>query len=267
MLSLFGPPTTQVDSLHYQIEAVRMAFEDARDRVGDTEDIQTDLDYLLDESRIHERVKSVFKPNAASSPGTPVPTNCTVSFQVADSLGNAVSFVNSNYMGFGTGLVPKGLGFTLQNRAAGLSLVPGHPNEWGKSKRSYHTIIPAVITEDGTDGGVEKLHATISNMGGFMQPQGHLQLMLKLSSGMDPQQAVDEPRFCIPTGLRDGEVMLEDGFEDVVVEGLIEKGHKVKVLKGYDRTVFGRAQIIVCREDGVKICGSDGRCDGCAGGG
>ncbi|GMH58695.1 hypothetical protein TrRE_jg13525, partial [Triparma retinervis] len=122
MVSLHGPPSSPACLLHYQIEAVRMGFEDARARVGDTADKEGDLEYLLDPQRIHRRVSETFDPSRTAFKGSPMPTNCTVSFQTADSMGNAVSFVNSNYMGFGTGLVPEGLGFALQNRGAGLSL-------------------------------------------------------------------------------------------------------------------------------------------------
>ena len=109
----------------------------------------------------------------------PDPTSCTVSFQIVYKDGNTVSFVNSNFMGFGTGLVPDGCGFTLQNRGAGFSLEEHHPNAIEPYKRPYHTIIPAMITHADTD----ELYATLSNMGSFMR---HMQLTVALATGLDP---------------------------------------------------------------------------------
>ncbi len=139
---------------------------------------------LLDRERISKRALKLFDGDKAVIHGEPTPSSCTVSFQVADEEGDAVSFVNSNYMGFGTGLTPEGCGFTLQNRGAGFSLDPSHPNVLEPGKRPYHTIILAIMTHADTG----ELYATLSNMGGFMQPQGHLQLKVNLlTCGMDPQ--------------------------------------------------------------------------------
>ena len=129
---------------------------------------------MLDQERISDRAKKVFDSEKASVQGIPDPTSCTVSFQVVDRDGNAVSFVNSNFMGFGTGLVPDGCGFTLQNRGAGFSLEDNHPNVIEPYKRPYHTIIPATRGETVCPSTTDELHATLSNMGGFMQPQGHM---------------------------------------------------------------------------------------------
>jgi gamma-glutamyltranspeptidase/glutathione hydrolase len=186
-----------------------------------------------------------------------------VSFQVVDTSGNAISFVNSNYMGFGTGIVPEGCGFSMQNRAFGFNLEAGHPNVVAPCKRPYHTIIPGMMTHADTS----ELYATISNMGGNMQPQGHLQLAVDMIAGeMDPQQAIDAPRFCIADGTQDGTVFLENGIDDGVLKQLEVYGHKMKPnLMGHERSVFGRAQIIKKdRTTGVLWAGSDGRADGCA---
>lgn len=166
-------------------------------------------------------------------------------------------------MGFGTGLTPEGCGFTLQNRGAGFSLDPTHPNALEPRKRPYHTIIPCMLTH--ADSG--ELYATLSNMGGFMQPQGHLQLVSNLlDNGLDPQACIDAPRFCILDGSRDGIVYLEEGFHPDTVSGLRRMGHRMKPgVSGHEREVFGRAQIITRdRETGVLCAGSDGRADGCA---
>mmetsp|Transcript_17099 Transcript_17099/g.30702 ORF Transcript_17099/g.30702 Transcript_17099/m.30702 type:complete len:629 (+) Transcript_17099:65-1951(+) len=268
-------PQPSSEMLHAQIEMMRLGFGDSRAYVCDPdfakqqpqldgEKDKTSSEWLLDKERISKRALKLFDRDKAVIHGEPAPTSCTVSFQVVDSDGNAMSFVNSNFMGFGTGLTPKHCGFTLQNRGAGFSLDPTHPNALAPSKRPYHTIIPALMTHADTD----ELYATLSNMGGFMQPQGHLQLVVNmLTNGMDPQTAIDAPRFCIPDGTQDGTVFLEDGFHPSTVSEMLRLGHKTKpsVATGHEREVFGRAQIITRdRATGVLCAGSDGRADGCA---
>eukprot|EP00934_Nitzschia_sp_Nitz4_P002791 Nitzschia sp. Nitz4//scaffold3_size479765//178217//179941//NITZ4_000073-RA/size479765-processed-gene-0.272-mRNA-1//1//CDS//3329550677//2781//frame0 len=249
---------------HALIEMMRLGFADARRYVADLEHTsQKTLDWLLDDERVGTRASQMFDPTKAAIQGTPLPSSCTVSFQVVDSLGNAISFVNSNYMGFGTGIVPEGCGFTLQNRGYGFSLDPSHPNALAGGKRPYHTIIPAMLTYADTG----ELHSTLSNMGGNMQPQGHIQLTVDLiAGGMDPQQTVDCPRFCIADGTQQGAVQLENGMEEETVNELKRLGHDmIPNVEGHDRAIFGRAQIIYKdRTSGVLWAGSDGRADGCA---
>lgn len=253
---------------HAMIEMMRLGFADARSYACDQEFckgkgrcIKTHHE-LLNPTRICQRANDLFDPHKATVQGAPDATSCTVSFQVVDKQGNAVSFVNSNYMGFGTGLVPDGCGFSLQNRGAGFSFQPGHPNLIEPLKRPFHTIIPAILTHADT----HELYATLTNMGGFMQPQGHLQLTLALVAGLDPQMAIDQPRFCIPDGTRNGAILVEEGVPEDIVARLRELGHDVVGnVAGYARSVFGRAQIIKRdRETGVLWAGSDGRSDGCA---
>jgi gamma-glutamyltranspeptidase/glutathione hydrolase len=166
-------------------------------------------------------------------------------------------------MGFGTGIVPNGCGFTLQNRGFGFCLDPNHPNALAGGKRPFHTIIPGILTYADTD----ELYATLSNMGGNMQPQGHVQLTVDMvAGGMDPQAAVDKSRFCITSGTQNGVVQLEEGISEQVVKELVAKGHYLEAnVSGHSRSVFGRAQIIKKdRSNGVLWAGSDGRADGCA---
>jgi gamma-glutamyltranspeptidase/glutathione hydrolase len=184
--------------------------------------------------------------------------------QVVDAAGNACSFINSNYLKFGTGIVPEGCGFSLQNRGAGFSMDAAHPNAAGPHKRPYHTLVPGMATND-SDGS---LFASFSNMGGFMQPQGHVQLLVGLlDRGLDPQAAIDASRVCLSAGAHDSAVELEDGIPADVLVGLRGMGHAVgaDVIRGWDRQLFGKAQIIMRdRSTGVLWGGSDGRGDGCA---
>ncbi|KAI5301815.1 hypothetical protein KEM56_001336 [Ascosphaera pollenicola] len=174
-----------------------------------------------------------------------------------------MSFIISNYGGFGTCIIPEGCGFTLQNRGANFSLREGYPNAIAPRKRPYHTIIPGLVT----DPKDQSLHSVFGVMGGFMQPQGHVQVLLNQTLfGYSPQDALDSPRFCISAD-EDDIVYLEEGLAEEVVEGLRKLGHNVKVLTGLKRAMFGRGQTIRSRvEDGRLIysAGSDQRGDGAA---
>ena len=165
-------------------------------------------------------------------------------------------------MGFGTGIVPKGWGFTLQNRGHNFDLDPNHPNALMPRKRPYHTIIPAMATRESDSS----LFASFGVMGGFMQPQGHVQVFTAMvDSNLNPQAALDLPRFCIEDGTANGVVALEEGISDAVIADLTERGHKVQKVAGWDRSLFGRGQIILRNpENGALIAGSDPRADGYA---
>jgi gamma-glutamyltranspeptidase/glutathione hydrolase len=257
------------ERLHLQIEALRLAFADTRWYVSDPKYFGIPIDQLLSKDYAAERRKLIDRQRATldQKHGTPVASSDTVYLTVVDGDGNACSFINSNYMGFGTGIVPKGWGFSLQNRGHNFSLDPEHPNALAPGKRPYHTIIPAMITSPPVRGvGGEVLFASYGVMGGFMQPQGHLQVASGLiDDQLDPQAALDRARFCITSGEAGGQVALEKGISVSVMAALARMGHPVSPVSGYARAVFGRGQIILRDlENGVLWGGSDPRADGCA---
>mmetsp|Transcript_8910 Transcript_8910/g.13378 ORF Transcript_8910/g.13378 Transcript_8910/m.13378 type:complete len:586 (-) Transcript_8910:154-1911(-) len=287
-----GTPETRRGSVaqaHAGIEAMRLAFADALQHISDPEQVEVPVDVLLSKAYAKERAKLVHTSPAfsnaaigAGDPSNPYVTSETVYFCVVDGQGNACSMINSNYMGFGTGIVPEGCGFTLQNRAHNFSLKRGHPNAVAPFKKPYHTIIPALVTNE-SDGS---LYATLGVMGGFMQPQGHLQVLRNLVDfGMDPQSALDAPRWCLayvgntqdPQDVKTSNVFIEhcyggrgDGGDDkdegeTLVQELQSLGHNViTIKKGSARSVFGRGQVIKRSPEGVLAGGSDPRSDGCA---
>jgi gamma-glutamyltranspeptidase/glutathione hydrolase len=257
-------PALSTARLHLEIEAMRLAFADTRAFVADPAFAPTPLAGLLDKAYAAVR-RSLIDPRRANPDirhGTPSGSSGTVYLTVVDGEGSACSFINSNYMGFGTGIVPPGWGFSLQNRGHNFSLDPRHPNALAPGKRPYNTIIPALATfaEDNA------LYASFGVMGGFMQPQGHTQVILALvDDGLDPQAALDRPRYCIEPDDRAGQVALEEGISPQVMAALKDMGHPVEAVSGMGRSLFGRGQII--RRDpqtGVLCGGSDPRADGCA---
>lgn len=259
--------------LHTMIESMRLAFADTQWYVTDTDVRACPTSQLLSKEYAAGR-QALMNPAKAFEDvtyGTPAATSDTVYFCAADQFGNAVSFINSNYMGLGTGIVPKGCGFTLQNRGGNFSLNPAHPNALEPNKRPYHTIIPGMATLPPAIGVHRReLYCSFGVMGGFMQPQGHMQVISNMVDfGMSPQQALDAPRFCVaPSGEGVGKgvvVAIEEGVSDKTISALKAKGHNVRFMKGMHRQTFGRGQIIrVHPQSGVWWAGSDPRADGCA---
>jgi gamma-glutamyltranspeptidase/glutathione hydrolase len=255
-------PAGTAERAHLQIEALRLAFADARWYVSDPAMSPAPLDDLLSPEYIASRRARIDPSRAASDVphGSPAGIPGTVYHCAVDSAGNACSVVSSTYASFGSGIVPAELGFTLQDRGCGFVLEPGHPNVFAPGKRPYHTIIPGMLTN--SDGS---LWGPFGVMGGPMQPQGHVQVAMALvDDGVSPQEALDRPRFFIEPEIDGGRVYLETGVSASVADGLRVRGHDVVVdpdTRG--RSMFGRAQVILRRSDGSLIGGSDGRADGC----
>lgn len=262
--------------LHAVVETLRIAFADANWWVSDPNVSKVPSKGLISKEYLTERAK-LFDPHKSSplpDHGSPAHSSSdTVYFAATDSEGNGISFINSNYAGFGTGIIPKGCGFTLQNRGSNFVLGPSdHPNVLAPRKRPYHTIIPALITNSAD----QSLHSVYGVMGGFMQPQGHVQVLMNmLVFGHTPQAALDAPRVCIGAGMPDaGDVLdmtvyLEEGIPEKTAEELKKLGHKVEFVTAMERGLFGRGQIIRWHVDevegtGVWSAGSDPRGDGAA---
>ncbi|ULH15651.1 gamma-glutamyltransferase family protein [Deinococcus sp. KNUC1210] len=241
-----------VESLHLQIEAIKLAFREAHTHVADPHFAEVPLERLL--SFFHHDVLRSRIGETALDPHTHTPgTGGTVYLATADSDGGMVSFIQSNYMGFGSGVVVPGTGIGLHNRGHNFSLDPQHPNALEPGKRPYHTIIPGFLTRDGAAVG------PFGVMGGFMQPQGHVQVIVNaLRYGLNPQQALDAPRWQWLDGRR---VEVEHALGAELSRELAARGHVVSVQ--LDPGAFGRGQIIWRDpQTGVLVGGTEGRADG-----
>ena len=258
-----------LDRTHTLIECMRLGFTEALAWVSDPSFFDIPFEALFDEEYIASRREMIRSDKALQNLRTGILNtgDDTVYFSAVDGAGNACSFINSLYHGGGTGLIVPGTGVLLQNRAANFSLDPEHPNALQGGKRPYQTIIPGMITHG------EELHASFGVMGGFMQPQGHLQVLVNLVDlDHNPQQALDVPRFRLEVegggmGADDpgGLLWLEEGFNFSDLAELSRRGHRVVPVTGFQRIFFGSGQIIMRDpSSGVLIAGSDPRKDGCA---
>ncbi len=242
-----------VESFHLQIECMKVAFADAYAHVADPARADVPARGMLDADYLAARRRLGGERAGAPAAGAP-PRGGTVLLVTADSDGMMVSFIQSNFHGFGSGIVVPGTGIALQNRGYGFSLEKGHPNEIAPGKRPFHTILPAFLTEDGRPVG------PFGVMGGSMQPQGHVQMVVnQVDYGWNPQASLDAPRWRWIEGLK---VAVEPGVPDAVVRGLRERGHDVVVEP--PSAAFGRGQIIRRLVNGSYVAGSDPRADGCA---
>jgi len=239
-----------LDCLHKQIEATKIAFSDTLKYVTDPTFMRMNPSYLLSDAYVDDRLGAL-KDYARKQEPIPYHKSGTVYLATADRDGNMVSFIQSNYMGFGSGVVIDKTGISMQNRGHTFSLEEDHDNKLEPRKRTYHTIIPGFLMKD------KEALGPFGVMGGFMQPQGHLQVVMNLVDfKMHPQSALDAPRFRWDEGLK---VSLENKFDPYVASELQKKGHQVTidVLSGG----FGRGQIIL-KEKAGYIAGTETRCDG-----
>jgi len=258
-------PVDSADSLHLQIEAMKLAFADAHRYIADPAWMDVDVQDLLDPTYLAQRA-SLIDPSRALDPGhgSPKPGG-TVYLTTADADGNMVSYIQSNYAGFGSGIVIPDTGIALQNRGGCFTLEDGHPNQVGPVKKPYHTILPGFVTREAPDGigtgrasGGQTAVMSFGVMGGFMQPQGHAQVLIRLADyGQNPQAAIDGPRWRVDDGLN---VNLEPQFSEAVYDELRRRGHQLKIAAP-PTEFYGRGQAAYKLDDGY-FAASDGRADG-----
>jgi gamma-glutamyltranspeptidase/glutathione hydrolase len=239
------------DGLHLQIEAMKLGFADVYRHVSDPSTMQMRWQDLLSPTYLRDRAQLI-DPSRAGRPVAGLAPTGTVYLTAADASGMMVSYIQSNYMGFGSGLVVPGTGISLHNRGAGFRLEPGHPNEVGPRKRPFHTIIPAFMTRD------ERPVMSFGVMGADMQPQGHVQMVTRVVDyRQNPQAAIDAPRWKIAL---DGSLLLEPGAGEDTARELARRGHFVRITSP-DSLEFGAAQMIFALDDGY-VAASEPRRDG-----
>jgi len=240
------------DMYHKQFEAMKLAFAIGKAVVTDPKYMQYSTEELLSEAfakDLHKKITDI-----AAEPVTHLPPKSgTVYLATADGEGNMVSFIQSNYMGFGSGIVIPGTGIAMQNRGADFSLDSTHANALAGGKKTYHTIIPAFLTKGDTPIG------PFGVMGGYMQPQGHMQVVMNtVDFNLNPQMALDAPRWQWISGKT---FEVENHFPKHIAETLASRGHDIKMC--VDSGGFGRGQIIWRNpETGVLAGGTESRTDG-----
>ena len=275
------------ERFHLMIETMRLAFADSRWYVADPKFSNVPVGELLSKNYADERRKLIERSHATidQKHGTPVSSSGTVYLSVVDKFGNACSFINSNYSGFGTGIVPKGYGFTLQNRGHNFNLDPNHPNALAPRKRPYHTIIPAMVTHQAP-----RAERSASEVEAGRGAGGEVKIKAKLSmpptaswvASCNPRDmyksylpwlimdSIPSPRstcraFALTWKDQADASRSKKGFLPRVVSDLETMGHPVYSVGGYDRSLFGRGQVILRdAETGVLCAGSDAHADGCA---
>ena len=248
-------PRESLDAYHLQIEAMKLGFADAHHYVADPELAEVPVKGILNKDYIASRRALIGERARLPEHGEP-PQGGTVYLCAADADGMMVSLIQSNYQGFGSGVVVPGTGISLHNRGRGFSLKPGHPNQVAPRKRPYHTIIPAFLTEGGRAVG------PFGVMGAEMQPQGHVQMVVnQVDYGMNPQASLDAPRW---RWLRDNQVSLEASVPTAIRDGLAARGHEIGVNENFFNAGFGRGQIIRRLPNGGYMAGSEPRADGAA---
>ena len=239
-----------VDTYHKQFEAIKIAFADAKHYVTDPRMMKIDYNDLLRPEYGALRAKEITDRAGMPLFGDPAKSG-TVYLCTADGEGNMVSYIQSNYMGFGSGITVEGYGVTLQNRGADFSLDPEAANALAPHKKSYHTIIPGFLTKGN------KAVGPFGVMGGYMQPQGHVQVVMNMIDfGLNPQMALDAPRWQWMEGKK---FEIDPSFNNAIVQQLSRRGHDVRIaLNGLG---FGRGQIIQRLDNGVLVGGCESRTD------
>ncbi|OON89948.1 gamma-glutamyltransferase family protein [Pyramidobacter sp. C12-8] len=239
-------------TVHKQLEAMKLAFIDGQTYIADPRFMKMKTDFLLSDAYAAGRSGEI---GAEALLPKPIDPQCggTVYMCAADSEGNMISHIQSNFRGFGSGIVIPGCGIALNDRGNGFKLDPQSDDCIAPGKKPYHTIIPGFLMKDGRAVG------PFGVMGGFMQPQGHVQVLMNMIDyGLNPQEALDAPRWQWIGGRK---VELEAGFDPAVAEGLSKRGHEVTVTS--DFLSFGRGQMILRGDDGVLIGATEPRTDGC----
>lgn len=251
-IDMDGFAVDSADSMHAQIEAMKLAFADIHEYVSDPASMRVRPSQMLDREYLKQRARLINMKKARDPVfGTP-PDGGTVYLTAADASGMMVSYIQSNFSGFGSGVVVEGTGISLQNRGYGFSLKPGHANIVASRKRPFQTIIPAFVTKSG------KPVMSYGVMGGSMQAQGHTQVMSRFADyRQNPQAASDAPRWRIENGLK---VHIEQGVHVEVMDELKRRSHDLIVADRWS-TNFGRAQLIYKMDDGY-LAASDRRTDG-----
>lgn len=246
------PVWQSAETFHEQIEAMKLAFTDGQAFITEPEAMPVKTEHLLSESYAKKRAATVTESACDPEPYE-LPKGGTVYLSAADEEGNMISYIQSNYMGFGSGIVIPGTGIGLQNRGADFKLDEEHPNVLKPGKRTFHTIIPGFLTKDG------KAVGPFGVMGGYMQPQGHFQVVTNtIDYLLNPQAALDTPRWQWMGGKK---VVVEPHFPNYLAQSLIRKGHDLQVMS--DGGAFGRGQIIWRNpETGVLAGGTESRTDG-----
>ena len=244
------PEKNCAETYHRQFEAIKMAFADAKHYVTDPDYMDLDYHRLILPEYGERRAAEMTDEAALPSFGEP-PKSGTVYLCTADGEGNMVSMIQSNYMGFGSGIVVEDYGVALQNRGADFSLDPKHYNALRPGKRTYHTIIPGFLMKNG------KAVGPFGVMGGYMQPQGHVQVMMNyIDFHMNPQMALDAPRW---QWMKDKSFLLEPGFSTAIAGQLQRRGHDISMAS--ESLSFGRGQMIVRLDNGVLVGGCESRTD------
>ncbi len=251
ILRNFEPSRDDVASFHREIEALKLAFADGQRYIADPRNMEVSVQDLLSPAYGVDRARLIGDRAILPTCGKPTASG-TVYMCAADGEGNMISFIQSNFRGFGSGVVIPGTGIGLQNRGLGFSLDPASPNCAAPGRRPYHTIIPGFLTR-----GKEAV-GPFGVMGGFMQPQGHLQVMLDyIDKGLNPQACLDAPRWQWTEGKK---VSFEPAFPEYIIDALKARGHEIAI--ELNPGSFGRGQIIFNTGKGTLMGATEPRCEG-----